>query len=61
MMGWESSDDTMGEVKLEFPIKKKLLNMPNKIILITQLLILNLENLRLNLMRIILLKINYVA
>ena len=30
LMGWESSDDTLGEVKLEFSSKEKAIDFANK-------------------------------
>tara|TARA_X000000368_G_scaffold414340_1_gene404039 strand:- start:663 stop:947 length:285 start_codon:yes stop_codon:yes gene_type:complete len=30
LMGWESSDDTLGEVRLEFSTKEKAVNFANK-------------------------------
>ena len=34
LMGWETSQDTMSEVKLEFPSIKQAINYAKKIILI---------------------------
>ena len=30
LMGWESSEDTLGEVRLEFSTKEKAINFANK-------------------------------
>ena len=37
LMGWETSQDTMSEVKLEFPSKKQAIDYAKKIILIIML------------------------
>ena len=37
LMGWETSQDTMSEVKLEFPSKQQAVDYAEKIILIIML------------------------
>ena len=61
LMGWESSNDTLGEIRLEFSTKNKAIEYAKNNIFRTKSLSQIKVNLSSNLMRRILLITNYVA
>ena len=61
LMGWESSDDTLNEVKLKFSSRQKAIDYAQANNIEFKLIEPKQKNLLLNLMKKILLKIKYVA